>query len=89
MTIEDNIKRISEKLSQECQDASREFANQAVGANPKLVKNYIMGKSALSMLVDWATQASNGIIDPTLTGEWCVVFLEAERVKLRILARGR
>lgn len=82
-STEDNIARMSKGLSQECQDDSKKFAELSVKANPKLARDYIMGKSALVALVAWATQESKGTIHPSLTGEWCVIFLEEKRVAER------
>lgn len=81
MSTADNIARMSEKLPQLCQDHSREFAKRAVEANPKLVEKYFSGKSALGEIVGWAMAESRGSINPSLTGEWCVVLLEEIREK--------
>lgn len=83
MGTQENIERMSRTLSEEVQEASREFARSTIQANPKLVARYFSGKSALSDLVAWASQASNGTIDEHLTGEYCVLFMEEAREMMR------
>lgn len=53
------------------------YAVKAIDDNPKLVKAYREGKSALASLAEYAVKQSGGTVDESLVGE--VIVRELER----------
>lgn len=70
-----------EKIPQLYQDESEKYAKLVVENNPKLVKAYLNGKSALGELTKLAMVESKGSLNPAFVAEYIVKELELLRGK--------